>query len=222
MQEHLSLGLTSHLKSPSSLRGAILPVRMQTPRLWDAGGPALDHQSGRRDLCLQRVHARPALSPGNQVLPSHVAPKPGSKPVVGTGAQRTAAPGHQGEPLWLHSGEAGSRGLPSVARGPLPSTSALGLAWPPLESHRYSNSVTLESPSLEVNKPTQDHKVTAQPAATKPSTGFRLRPERTITSQRGVHLKGLEEDIKKQTVSLQIPFTLKAHCQCLEPAGPGI
>lgn len=51
----ITAGLISrHLKSPSSPRGAILPVRMQTPRLWDAGGPALDHQSGRRDLCLQR------------------------------------------------------------------------------------------------------------------------------------------------------------------------
>lgn len=69
---------------------------------------------------------------GNQVLPSHAAPKPGSKPVVGNVGPRVtaAAPGHQGEPLWLHSGEA-EQGAPVSGQGASAFHLGLGLAWPP-------------------------------------------------------------------------------------------
>ena len=93
----------------------------------------------------------------------------------------------------------GARQWPGWA---LPSTLALGAGLAALESQRYSNSVIVESPSLEVKKPTLG------PQGNSPTgcrlnlpTGFRLRPEHTIVSQRGVHLEGLDKDINKNCLT---------------------
>ena len=69
---------------------------------------------------------------GNQVLPSHGAPKPGSKPVVGNvGPRVTATALGQGEPPWPHSAEARAEGSCQRPGQTPPSTSALGAGLAP-------------------------------------------------------------------------------------------
>ena len=113
----------------------------------------------------------------------------------------------------------GARQRPGWA---LPSTSAHGAGLATLESRRYSNSVILESPSLEVKKPTLG------PQGNSPTschlnlpTGFRLRPEHTVVSQRGVHLEGLDEDIKKNCLTASKLYA-ESTLSWLDPAGPGV
>lgn len=126
----------------------------------------------------------------NQVLPSHGAPKPGSKPVVGKVGPRVMATAlGQEEPPWLHSAEARAEGSCQRPGQTPPSTSALGAGLAP---RRYSNSVILESPGLEADKPTlgQEGNSPTSSHLNLPS-GFRLSPEHTMILQRGVHLEGV-------------------------------